>query len=226
MKAPVWLCAACLTLTSVPSMGAVIATFADPDTLSFSFADTGSNTDGFGDLTALNNDISVNLPVLGLTFSDASYTMTDTGGGALSTTSQSDTTGGLVEAVFEGGKVEIRTDIAEHGLAPNDLLLTISFDMAVGIFGTVFGADSLMGHNVSFSGPALNGLVPTAEQFSFTSVNLAPFESVRSPADMEDWTSTTSFTSSATLVPVPPAVWLLGSGLVGLAGIARRRKAA
>ena len=91
--------------------------------------------------------------------------------------------------------------------------------MAVGIFGTVFGADSLMGYNGNFSGPALGGLFATAEQFSFTSVNLAPFASVLSPADMEAWTSTTSFTSSATLVPVPPAVWLLGSGLVGLAGI-------
>ncbi len=30
--------------------------------------------------------------------------------------------------------------------------------------------------------------------------------------------------SSATVVPVPSAVWLFGSGLIGMAGIARRRK--
>lgn len=33
-----------------------------------------------------------------------------------------------------------------------------------------------------------------------------------------------SLNGTATLVPVPAALWLLGSGLLGLAGIARRRK--
>jgi len=35
-----------------------------------------------------------------------------------------------------------------------------------------------------------------------------------------------SFQGTVSAVPVPAAVWLFGSGLVGLAGIARRRKAA
>lgn len=38
-----------------------------------------------------------------------------------------------------------------------------------------------------------------------------------------DYSATTSITVSA--VPVPPAVWLFGSGLLGLVGVARRRAA-
>ena len=35
-----------------------------------------------------------------------------------------------------------------------------------------------------------------------------------------------TFGGTATVVPVPAAVWLLGSGLLGLVGVARRKKAA
>lgn len=35
----------------------------------------------------------------------------------------------------------------------------------------------------------------------------------------------TGFLTSVTVVPIPPAVWLFGSGLIGLIGIARRKKA-
>ena len=33
-----------------------------------------------------------------------------------------------------------------------------------------------------------------------------------------------TLTQSITTVPVPPAVWLFGSGLIGLIGVARRKK--
>lgn len=36
--------------------------------------------------------------------------------------------------------------------------------------------------------------------------------------------ATVSLSGTATLVPVPAAVWLLGSGLIGLAGVFRRRR--
>ena len=35
-----------------------------------------------------------------------------------------------------------------------------------------------------------------------------------------------NFNFTAPAVPVPAAVWLFGSGLLGLVGVARRRKAA
>lgn len=38
-------------------------------------------------------------------------------------------------------------------------------------------------------------------------------------------TTNTSFSGSITAVPIPAAVWLFGSGLLGLVGIARRKKA-
>jgi hypothetical protein len=37
--------------------------------------------------------------------------------------------------------------------------------------------------------------------------------------------TSTSFSGNITPVPVPAAVWLFGSGLLGLVGIARRKKA-
>jgi len=55
----------------------------------------------------------------------------------------------------------------------------------------------------------------------------APMAAGPFPGNEPLWTGTGSITQGApSAVPVPAAVWLFGSGLVGLAGIARRRKAA
>lgn len=40
------------------------------------------------------------------------------------------------------------------------------------------------------------------------------------------WTITGTYTEATSQVPVPAAVWLMGSGLLGLVGVARLRKAA
>jgi hypothetical protein len=89
-SARAWMIIATLFLTSAPAISnaTVVATWADPNSLSFSFADTGTNNDGLGDLTASNTGILLNLPVLGLTNLDASYVMTDSANNPLSTTSQ------------------------------------------------------------------------------------------------------------------------------------------
>ena len=215
-----------LLIASNAANAAVVATWADPGTNSFTFTDTGTNNDGAGNLAASNSDISLNLPVLGLTGLDASYLMTDLSGNELTTTSQTDNPGGYIDATFEAGKIVIISDVAQYGFLAGDTLLTITFDSAIGVLGNVLGNDSIIGQNVVFSGPALGGLIATSEIFSFSVADLNPIHAVLNPADMENWTATTSFTSSATLVPVPAAIWLFGSGLLGLAGIARRRKSA
>ncbi len=57
---------------------------------------------------------------------------------------------------------------------------------------------------------------------NFTATWLAPVNGGPFDGQNGDWT----VTGTVSAVPVPAAVWLFGSGLVGLAGIARRRKAA
>jgi hypothetical protein len=205
----------------------VVATFEDPGTTSFIFVDTGTNNDQGGDLTAANADIIVSLPLIGFTagtgnsFSDASYVLTDSGGGALSTTSQTTTSGGFIEAIFEAGELTIKTDIAENGFNAGDTLLTATFDEAVGFFGSLV-ANDLVGHNVVFSGPALGGLTVTAASFQFASTNIDPIGALSGSPDIEDWTSTTSFTSSATIVPEPLSMLLVGTAAAGLFAVKRR----
>jgi len=62
---------------------------------------------------------------------------------------------------------------------------------------------------------------------SLFSAHITDLNSTGSGAcDGNGCTVITGYAGGGTLVPVPPAVWLFGSGLIGLVGIARRKKAA
>ncbi len=88
------------------------------------------------------------------------------------------------------------------------------------IFGYQF--DNLSG---SITGNLADGQTVTAKTSLFVSLTAPGFEtggaaSIGDPLNL----SSGAFSGSLSIVPVPPAVWLFGSGLIGLIGIARRKQ--
>lgn len=73
--------------------------------------------------------------------------------------------------------------------------------------GTVSGTNNLNLEISAVGTLQLFGFDPTPGVFNFTSSGI-------------------SFSAETSAVPIPAAAWLLGSGLIGLAAIARRKKAA
>lgn len=87
------------------------------------------------------------------------------------------------------------------------------------VFGYQF--DDLDG---MITGSLLDGQTVSVKSSLFVSVMAPGFETggaarIGDPLDL----SAGAFSGSLNIVPVPPAVWLFGSGLIGLIGLARRR---
>jgi hypothetical protein len=74
--------------------------------------------------------------------------------------------------------------------------------------------DIVDGHNILSTLPPITGL-PTV-----------PADSVANDPMAFQFASVVDNPGTWTVVPIPPAVWLFGSGLLGLIGIARKKKAA
>jgi len=139
-----------------------------------------------------------------------------------------------VDTITSGGGVESASVSGTGTLTIFDGATTLIADLTwidIATYGTAgilntFGAGNLS--NITYSGtnPDLVALATAG-----SGVDTASFQ-FTTPTTLTDifTTSTTvthtSFSGSIAAVPVPAAVWLFGSGLLGLAGLARRKGAA
>lgn len=80
--------------------------------------------------------------------------------------------------------------------------------------------------NVGYGVPAINDSIgiPSAMPLTSNSVDSSG-NGVFTTVDMSNPSATVSLTYTVAAVPVPAAAWLFGSALLGLTGVARRRKA-
>ena len=89
-------------------------------------------------------------------------------------------------------------------------------------FTGVLGAAPMAMTNFNTAGITLGSIFPlTDDGISGSQVTTAPF--LGSNANF-DFITMTATNLGGHFIPVPAAVWLFGSGLIGLAGIARRRR--
>lgn len=122
-------------------------------------------------------------------------------------------TNGLNEANFtttdlQGGGSETCTASGNGGIC-NAALLGTPWKTAMSGNTAIVGTAGSGGSMTLFSATATSGL-PT----------------ITSTGETISWSSTSGFTVTATATPLPAAAWLLGSGLLGLIGVGRRRRAA
>lgn len=124
---------------------------------------------------------------------------------------------GIVTSVF-GDYSSVRVgsfvdfnDFAFNPLTPGTQLWSFSFTKLYSFSMSTLTAVSRTTNTVSLEGTgiaSITGFDDTAANFSLT---------------LNQNGQALSFSSSASAVPVPAAVWLFGTGLVGLIGIARRK---
>ena len=104
---------------------------------------------------------------------------------------------------------------------------TVTFDSDIfGIItstGNLSASDFLINTGVNYLNPALRGLEAGQDTVTITGLRTITVDWYASTPG--DYVRVLTDFSPGAVVPVPAAIWLFGSGLLGLIGIARRKKA-
>ena len=135
------------------------------------------------------------------------------------------TTGGILETANVSGTGSLNIFDGSQTLTADLIWIDIASLNVAGVLNTLGSANLT---NVVYAG--VNGDL-LALSNAGAGTNTATFQ-FTSPTSLTNLfttataTTSTSFSGSITPVPVPAAVWLFGSGLLGLVGIARRKKTA
>jgi hypothetical protein len=175
----------------------------------YSGAIAEDGTPGFGLFSITGSTLSLNI--------DGSANL-GVAGGSYSLTADFDENGG-----FTGGSINVLGTTSDPDFQSGTLLTGNLFNFgfggtdAAGIFE--FEIDSLGGDMAAFGN--LGGVIASTFNLATYGGNWDPLLD-NNPAFWQQ-----SFTASGnvdTFVPLPAAVWLFGSGLLGLAGFARRNK--
>jgi len=203
-------CATSLSITT-PANAAMVLTIDDPTT-------AGT------DVTALDND---NDGVISFNGALGAFTVNVTTGVSkpaisgpqlldLNSIDVSGGAGNLIISLTDTGYTG--SPPALKGLFGGTTIGSVDFDFLYDDANTQFGGTSFFDPAATPSG-AFSGsstsLVSLTAPYSLTII-----------ADLtHDGSGVSSFDAEIQAVPVPAAVWLFGSGLIGLAGLARRKKA-
>jgi hypothetical protein len=127
-----------------------------------------------------------------------------------------------------GGTISIVGGFTAAGIGAGETLLTGTFDSStvVDIGGSMFDFKILGASFFDTKHPDLLSYFGMPAGDYTGGLNIS-FDMIGTPVVGTDFTSDTLFSGDVVNnpVPVPAAVWLFGSGLLGLVGIARRKKA-
>lgn len=116
---------------------------------------------------------------------------------------------------FDAGEVEAYTTFSVFD--STDILIPLNVTLSAGDYGVVFGS-GLFGATATGFMPGNDTDIPgSSSYFRYDNFDFIQW--------FDGGPGNTRFVVTGSVVPVPAAAWLFGSGLLGLIGVARRKKA-